>query len=71
MKPKLNDYFYRISGGVKSLHKINFISDSINDAFRVFEWGILDKTHCGWGHISELKPNPDKKSKVKWIKNED
>lgn len=64
MNPKLNDYFYLVRREGKTLHKINWVQ---NDAF---EWGTVGKTSAGFGYLSELIPNPDKKSKVKWIKRE-
>lgn len=65
MKPKLNDYFYLISGSITERKKINFITHKYDK----FEWGRIYKTHFGWSNVSSLKRNPNKKSKVKWILN--
>ena len=66
-KPKLGDYFYypdksdRAYSGVSLRYKINFIGNN------TFEFGTIHKGRFGWGCISELVPNPDKKSRVRWI----
>ena len=65
MEVKLGDFFYLYRKDGKTMHKINYLENNI------FEWGKIYKTPFGWGETKDLKPNPDNKSKVRWIKEED
>jgi len=56
-KVKKGDYFYKIAGNEKFLRKIQYIAEQTG----VFEWNF------GWSMIDRLIPNPDKRSKVKFI----
>lgn len=60
LEPKLGDYFYLIRGGKKYLRKITYISE------KIFEFG-----YSGWARVSDMVSNTNKKSKVKYILDED
>lgn len=59
IKPKLRDYFYLITNGKQYLLRIKYLSDTI------FEWD------CGWGNVADMVSNPNKKSKVKYVLDQD